>query len=122
MTRPMSMRLPSSSSSSSSSVVLFLALASLLLGPTAGVDGQTTFSATGDTASAPLSDGNPSGGCADLHTCINGCRSDFYSVEGGSGTVNVQTCSDPITSFHSRLFVWEGYPFFCLIFACIGGA
>jgi hypothetical protein len=38
-----------------------------------------------DTTTAPLSAGNNNTACGGLSDCINGCRSHFYKVTGGTG-------------------------------------
>jgi hypothetical protein len=126
MTRPMSMRLPSSSSSSSSVVVLPL-LALAILARLRAADGASFF-ASDDTTPAPISTENPNVGvaCNALQTCVNGCKSDFYRVAaGGPGVIQASTCVSAAFFFSSRIYVWNssgGGAAACSTFVCNTGA
>jgi hypothetical protein len=73
----------------------------------------------GNTTDAPVSAGNPRLYCGDLTYCINGCRSRFYKVTGGTGNeISAYTCVD--ANFKHRLYVWMGSSSACSNFTCTG--
>jgi hypothetical protein len=78
----------------------------------------TTFIFTDTTAAAPASVGNVAGPCSGYDDCRNGCRSTFYRVTGGPGSITASTCGT--TNFHQRFYVWQGTDSDCSTFACIG--
>jgi hypothetical protein len=72
---------------------------------------------TDSTTSAPLSAGNNNTVCGGLTDCINGCRSRFYKVTGGTGgPIFASTCRS--VSFAQRLYVWKGGSSDCSTFTC----
>jgi hypothetical protein len=76
-----------------------------------------TFVFSGDTTSAALSSGNLIGACSSYIDCINGCRSHFYKVTGGTGgLITASTCGT--TSFGQRTYVWKGSSAACSSFTC----
>jgi hypothetical protein len=82
---------------------------------------QSNVYIAGDTTNATQSGGNPNLSCGDdLSVCINGCRSRFYKVTGGTGEfINVATCGS--VNFAQRLYVWKGSGgSACSAFTCTG--
>jgi hypothetical protein len=81
---------------------------------------QFSISIAGDTTGAPLSDGNPATSCGGLLTCINGCRSRFYKVTGGTINDNISAYTCGHANFAQRLYAWKSSGSGCSTFTCAG--
>jgi hypothetical protein len=80
----------------------------------------TSLSLSGNTTDAPSSVGNTNSECGGLSGCINGCRSRFYKVTGGTplNYISANTCGSD--AFANQLYVWKGSGSACSTFTCTG--
>jgi hypothetical protein len=96
-------------------LLLLLTVSSVLVGAQSG----SVIALSGDTTNAPVPSRNPIPECGGLADCINGCRSRFYKVTGGTGnTISAQTCYSVV--FGQRTYVWKGSSSDCSTFTCTG--
>jgi hypothetical protein len=92
---------------------LLLMVSSVLVGA------QYVIALSGDTTNGPVPSRNPIPECGGLADCINGCRSRFYKVTGGKGSlITATTCYSPV--FGQRTYVWKGSSSDCSTFTCTG--